>query len=102
MDNFDEDSLKGTQKKIEALRSRALEKARIFCPQAEFYVDKRLENEYYEEHYDYPGKLYVWFRLPKGFASEEELVEAIARDTVEYYSKKRSVWSRLFGKGRKL
>ncbi len=103
MDNYDEDSLKETQRKIEELRSRALEKARLSCPQAEFYVDRRPENEYYEEHPDYPGRLYVWFRLPEGFASEEELVDAIARDTVEYYTgKQKPSWGRLFGKDGKV
>lgn len=74
---------------MEAIRNRALEKARVICPEAEFAIDRRPMDDYLERVWDYPGVWYVGFRLPKGFKSEEQLVAAIFEDTVEYYSDKR-------------
>ena len=52
-------------------------------------VDRRTVYDYSESVWDYTGKWYLYFRLPDGFCGKEELILAIAEDTIRYYSNKK-------------
>ena len=87
MERYDEGYLRSTEEKIERLHDRALQEVRRVFPQAAFVIDKRTLDDYSDKIWDYPGQWYVCFRLPKGFDSEEALIERIVADTIAYYQK---------------
>ena len=85
MDKYDEGYLRRAEQKVEELRQMALKKARAVVPAAEYAVDPRLTDDYYDKVWDYPGVWYVSFRLPDGFKSEEAVIEDIAANTIRHY-----------------
>ena len=87
MERYDEGYLRNTEKKIEQLRERALQKVRQTFPMAAFVIDRRTLDDYSDKIWDYPGQWYICFKLPKGFDSEEALIERIVADTLEYYQR---------------
>ena len=85
MERYDEGYLQGTEKKIEQLHECALQKVRQTFPMASLVIDRRTLDDYSDKIWDYPGQWYICFKLPKGFDSEEALIDQIAADTLEYY-----------------
>ena len=72
--------------KIEEIRAEALRRARLTDPKIPFVIDKRTIDDYITKQWDHPGAWYsTGFRLPKRFKDEEELIKAIADDTVKYF-----------------
>ena len=106
MDTYDKDVIRDIwqdEKIVEEIRAAALKKAQLAHPEIEFVIDHRTIDDYCYKQFDYPG---VWysrgFRLPDGFRNKEELIDSIAKDTVDYFTKtkdkkhKPSISDRLF------
>lgn len=85
------------EKEVERIRKAALERVRITHPEIEYAVDRRSIDDYYTMTWDYPGKWYCQgFTLPKGFKTKDELINAIARDTISYFDDKNNRGSGFF------
>ena len=85
MDDYEESYLKEIEKEIDEIRDAALEAARRSHPGIEAVIDRRTTEDYCERIWDYPGKWYPYFKLPDGFESKEELILAMADETVRYF-----------------
>lgn len=70
------------------IRDKALEKARTISPDIPFVVDNYTVDDYCDKVWDYPGQWYCYFKLPKGVKTKDELVNIIARETVEHFRKR--------------
>lgn len=88
-DKYDEGYLRNVEKRVNSIHERALEKVRQLYPGAEFVIDKRNFDDYCESVWDYPGQWYVSFSLPKGFRSENDLINRIAADTIAFWGGKK-------------
>ena len=91
MDTYDKDvirDIKQDEKIVEEIRAAALKKVQLAHPEIEFVIDHRTIDDYCYKQLDYPG---VWysrgFRLPDGFKSKEELIDSIAKETIDYFVK---------------
>ena len=89
MDSYDEDYTNEVEKEIGKIRSAALTLVQKTHPEIDAVIDRRSFRDYSERVWDYPGKWYTYFRLPDGFRRKEELILAIAEDTLGYYAGKR-------------
>ena len=90
MENGEMEYLEAFEADVKAIRDAALEKARLTDPKIPFVIDSRPMEEYCSKTWDYPGKwYYAGLKLPNGFSSKEELIDAIAEETIRYFSKKR-------------
>ena len=79
------------EKEVDELRQAALNKARLTDPDIQYAVDRRSVDDYCLMTWDYPGKwYYAGFKLPDGFRTKDELIDAIARDTVRYFSENKN------------
>ena len=89
------------EEEVKEIRDAALKKAQLTNPDIKFVIDSRPMDEYCNKTWDYPGKWYYsGFRLPEGFRDKNELIDAIAADTVRYFDKgkRKSFLTRLFKK----
>ncbi len=48
-------------------------------------IDRHPVEDYFQEHWDYPGKWYTIVAIPHGFSSRKALIDAIVRDTLAHY-----------------
>ena len=89
MDQFDADVLRDAaqeERMVEEIHAAALQKARLLHPEIEYVVDPRTIDDYCYKEWGYPGAWYsMGFRLPDGFRTKEELIDAIAADTVRHF-----------------
>ncbi|MBQ6268251.1 MAG: hypothetical protein IJK64_10840 [Clostridia bacterium] len=88
MDDYEEGYVRSVEKEVDEIRAAALRLVQTIRPEIEAVIDRRTLDDYSEKIWDYPGKWYLYFRLPAGFRSREELIAAIARETLAYFSKK--------------
>lgn len=86
---YDEDYLSEVEKEIDEIRNEALKAVQRTHPEIKAVTDRRTVYDYCERVWDYPGKWYMYFKLPSGFKRKEELILAIARDTIDYFTEKR-------------
>lgn len=87
MDDYEESYITEVEKEVEEIRSAALKKAQMTHPEIAYAIDRRTVDDYCNKTWDYPGKRYVSFKLPDGFLNKEELIAAIAAETVLYFTK---------------
>ncbi len=87
MDDYDESYIVEVEKEVESFRNAALKKVQMTHPEIEFVIDRRIIDDYCNKTWDYPGKWYVSFKLPEGFRSKEELIDAIAAETIRFFTK---------------
>lgn len=85
MDKYDEGYVKEAEREIEEIRAAALKKAQKTHPEIRYVYDRRSFDDYCEKTWDYPGKWYVSFRLPQGYETKEELIDALAEETVRHF-----------------
>ena len=90
MDRYDEGYAKEVEREVEALRAEALRLVQQTHPEIEHAVDRRSIDDYCERVWDYPGQWYLYFKLPGGFRRKEELILAIAEETVRYHTKSKA------------
>ena len=89
MNEYDESYIIATESAVTRIRDAALRKVQITHPEIRYVIDRHTVDDYSMKTWDYPGKwYYAGFRLPKGFRSEEELIDGIARETIRYFCKK--------------
>ena len=78
------------EKDVGEVRDAALKKVQQTHPDVKFVIDRRSIDDYCYKTWEYPGKwYYAGLKLPNGFSSKEELIDAIAEETIRYFSKKR-------------
>ena len=87
MEDYEESYIAEVEKEVDGIRSAALISVQKTHPEIEHVIDRRTLDDYSEKIWDYPGKWYPYFKLPNGFQNKEELVRAIAEETVRYYQK---------------
>ena len=92
MSMYEESGLRdaGREEKIvEEIRAAALRKVQTQYPEIEYVIDRRTIDDYCYKAWEYPGAWYSkGFKLPDGFRSKEQLIDAIAADTIKYFIKK--------------
>ncbi|MCR4616267.1 MAG: hypothetical protein K5756_08990 [Clostridiales bacterium] len=93
MVSYDNDILRDSEaeeKKVSEIRAAALKKAQMIDPDIKFVIDRFTIDDYCYKKWDYPGAWYsMGFKLPEGFRSEEELINAMTDETIRYFDKKR-------------
>ena len=87
MERYEENYLRSVEVKVNEIRCKALQKARLSNPNAAFAVDKHSFSDYCRQQWDYPGMWYTYFTYPKGFKNDEELINRIAADTLAYFNR---------------
>ena len=80
--------LSGVEKEIDEIREKALAKAQAVNPDISVVVDNYTFDDYCYKQWDYPGKWYCYFRLPKGIRSKEDLIDRIASETIARFNKR--------------
>ena len=98
MDDYDENYVKSVEKEVDEIRASALKLVHVLHPEIEVVIDRRTIDDYCEKIWDYPGKWYLYFKLPNGFRKKEDLIAAIAEETIQYFSKKPQRKHRFFKK----
>ncbi len=87
MDRYDEDYREEVEKEVDEIRAAALTIVQKTHPEIAHVIDRRSIEDYSERIWDYPGKWYLYFKLPHGFDRKEELICAIAEETIRYFTK---------------
>ena len=67
----------------------ALKLIQKIYPEVTYVIDNRSIDDYSQKTWEYPGKWYLYFKLPDGFHGKEELIHAIAQETIRYYTEKK-------------
>ena len=75
------------EKEIESIEGKALRIVQLTHPEIKFIFNRYSVDDCMEKFWDYPGKWYASFKLPRGVRDEEELVKIIVRDTIERFGK---------------
>lgn len=88
MSEYDENYTKEVEKEIEKIRAKALKIVQNTHPEINTVIDNRTIYDYSESVWDYPGKWYLYFKLPNGFNNEIELALSIAKDTIDFFTTK--------------
>lgn len=78
----------GVEKEIDEIREKALAKAQAVNPDISVVVDNYTLDDYCYKQWDYPGKWYCYFCLPKSIRSKEDLIDKIAADTIARFNKR--------------
>ncbi|MBQ6907500.1 MAG: hypothetical protein IJT38_03700 [Clostridia bacterium] len=82
MPKYSEQDLKYAAEFREEIHREALAIVRKTRPNATEVVDRHSVEDYFQENWEYPGKLYTVVAIPYGYKSREALVDAIVRDTL--------------------
>lgn len=88
MERYDEGYVREVEREVDELRAAALALVQKTHPEIECVIDQRSIYDYSERFWDYPGQWYLCFKLPHGFQRKQEVILAIAEDTIRYYTKK--------------
>lgn len=69
------------------IRDAALQKVQKTHPEIEYVIDRRTIDDYCHKQWDYPGAWYSrGFKLPDGFKNKDELIDAIADETIRFFA----------------
>ena len=79
----DDNDIKQAAEFREAIHKEALAKARDAYPDIDFVIDTHPLEDYFTEHWDYPGMWYKIPGVPSGYKSREALIDKIASQTIE-------------------
>ena len=82
MSKYSEQDLNYAQEFREGIHREALAIVRRTRPHITEVVDRHPVEDYFEEHWDYPGRWYTMVSIPRGYRSRAALVDAIVRDTL--------------------
>ena len=82
MSEYSEQDLKYASEFREGVHREALAIVRKTRPHITEVVDRHPVEDYFQEHWDYPGKWYTIVAVPYGYKSRKALVDAIVRDTL--------------------
>ena len=82
MSEYSEQDLKYASEFREGVHRDALAIVRKTRPHITEVVDRHPVEDYFQEHWDYPGKWYTIVAIPSGYGSREALIDAIVRDTL--------------------
>ena len=66
----------------EEIHKEALAIVRKTRPDVTEVIDRHPVEDYFQEHWDYPGKWYTVVAIPGGYGSRKAFVDAIVRDTL--------------------
>ncbi len=66
----------------DGIHREALEIVRKTRPDITEVVDRHPVEDYFQEHWDYPGRWYTMVSIPCGYGSRKVLIDAIVRDTL--------------------
>ena len=82
MSQYSEQDLKYASELREGVHREALAIVRKTRPHIKEVIDRHPVEDYFQEHWDYPGKWYTIVAIPSGYGSRKALVDAIVRDTL--------------------
>ena len=82
MPNYSEQDLKYAAEFREEIHREALAIVRKTRPDVAEVIDRHPVEDYFQEHWDYPGKWYTIVAVPYGYNSRKALVDTIVRDTL--------------------
>ena len=82
MPKYSEQDLKYAAEFREEIHREALAIIRKTRPNAAEVIDRHPVEDYFQEHWDYPGKWYTIVAIPYGYKSRKALVDTIVRDTL--------------------
>ena len=85
----DNDDYKDAEEFREGIHKEVLERARKLYPRIEKVIDPNPVDAYLLNVWDYPGKWYVYVGIPDNYRSRDALIEALVKETVDYYRKTR-------------
>ena len=79
---YSEQDLKYAAEFRDEIHKEALAIVRKTRPNATEVVDRHPVEDYFQENWEYPGKLYTVVAIPYGYRNRKALVDAIVRDTL--------------------
>ena len=82
MSEYSEQDLKYASEFREGVHREALAIVRKTRPHITEVIDRHPVEDYFQEHWDYPGKWYVIVSIPCGYGSRKALIDSIVRDTL--------------------
>ncbi len=82
MPEYSEQDLKYAAELREEVHREALAIVRKTRPDVTEVVDRHPVEDYFQEHWDYPGRWYTVVAVPYGYKSRKSLVDQIVRDTL--------------------
>ncbi len=82
MPQYSEQDLKYASQFRDEIHREALTIVRKTRPDVREVVDRHPVEDYFQEHWDYPGKWYTVVAIPSGYRSRKALVESIVRSTL--------------------
>lgn len=82
MAKYSEQDLKYASELREGVHREALAIVRKTRPHITEVVDRHPVEDYFQEHWDYPGQWYTVVSIPYGYGSRKALIDAIVRDTL--------------------
>ena len=86
MARYSEQDLKYAAEFRDGVHREALAIVRRTRPDASEVVDRHPVEDYFQQHWDYPGKWFDVVAVPYGYASRRALVDAIVSDTLSGYA----------------
>lgn len=82
MPEYSEQDLKYAAEFCEELHKEALSIVRKTRPNVTEVIDRHPVEDFFREHWDYPGKWYTVVAIPNGYCSRKEFVDSIVSDTL--------------------
>ena len=82
MPEYSEQDLKYAAEFRDEIHREALAIVRKTHPNVSDVIDRHPVEDYFQENWEYPGKLYTVVAIPYGYKSRKELVDKIVRDTL--------------------
>ena len=82
MPQYSEQDLAYAAEFREEIHREALAIVRKTRPNVTEVLDRHPVEDYFQEHWDYPGKWYTVVAIPYGYKSRQALVDTIVRDTL--------------------
>ena len=74
------------EKQVCTLREMALEKVHKTNSKIPYIVDRNAIDDYWDEHFDYPGRWFSGFKWP-GPYNQEEIIETMVNDTIKHFAR---------------
>ena len=82
MAKYSEQDLKLAAQLRDEIHRQALEIVHKTRPEITEVIDRHPVEEYFQEHWDYPGMEYTVVAIPYGYKSRKEFVDSIVRNTL--------------------
>ncbi|MCR5353813.1 MAG: hypothetical protein K6D98_05860 [Clostridiales bacterium] len=85
MPKYSEHDLKNAAEFRAGIHNEVMKRVKAVYPCADHVVDKYPVDAYFQEVWDYPGQWYTVVGTPPGAGGRKDLIEAITRETLEFY-----------------